>query len=57
VGKDEVNGESGLRDKKMTKKKMTELRFRSCSEHVFDAKGRLDVPSRFREVLFLLGII
>ena len=38
------------RDKKMAKK-MTELRFRSRSEHSLDAKGRLNIPARFREVL------
>jgi MraZ protein len=35
----------------MTKKKIAGLRFRSRSEHVLDAKGRLNIPSRFREVL------
>ncbi|MCI5223207.1 MAG: division/cell wall cluster transcriptional repressor MraZ [Candidatus Electrothrix sp. AR4] len=35
----------------MTKKKSTGLRFRSRSEHVLDAKGRLNIPSRFRVVL------
>jgi MraZ protein len=35
----------------MVKKKKSELRFRSRSEHVLDAKGRLNIPSRFREVL------
>lgn len=35
----------------MTKKKMSEFRFRSRSEHVLDAKGRLNIPTRFREVL------
>jgi len=35
----------------MVKKKTTELRFRSRSEHTLDAKGRLNIPSRFREVL------
>ena len=33
------------------KRKKTELRFRSRSEHTLDAKGRLNIPSRFREVL------
>lgn len=33
------------------KKKDTELRFRSRSEHTLDTKGRLNIPSRFREVL------
>ena len=28
-----------------------DLRFRSRSEHTLDAKGRLNIPSRFREVL------
>ena len=28
-----------------------ENRFRSRSEHILDAKGRLNIPSRFREVL------
>ncbi len=27
------------------------MRFRSRSEHTLDAKGRLNIPSRFREVL------
>ena len=35
----------------MVKKKTTGLRFRSRSEHTLDAKGRLNIPSRFREVL------
>ncbi len=30
---------------------MSELRFRSRSEHILDSKGRLNIPSRFREVL------
>ena len=34
-----------------TNKKNTELRFRSRSEHTLDSKGRLNIPSRFREVL------
>jgi len=34
-----------------TKKKTTVDRFRSRSEHTLDAKGRLNIPSRFREVL------
>lgn len=34
---------------------MGEKRFRSRSEHVMDAKGRLNLPSRFREVLDDLG--
>lgn len=29
----------------------SELRFRSRSEHTLDAKGRLNIPARFREVL------
>ncbi|GAB4332380.1 MAG: division/cell wall cluster transcriptional repressor MraZ [Desulfobulbaceae bacterium] len=33
------------------KSKDAELRFRSRSEHTLDAKGRLNIPSRFREVL------
>ncbi len=33
------------------KKKDTGLRFRSRSEHTLDPKGRLNIPSRFREVL------
>ena len=36
--------------KKQTVKK-TGLRFRSRSEHSLDSKGRLNIPSRFREVL------
>ncbi len=35
----------------MVKKKSAGLRFRSRSEHALDAKGRLNIPSRFREVL------
>ena len=35
----------------MVKKKSTGLRFRSRSEHTLDAKGRLNIPSRFREIL------
>ncbi len=33
------------------KKKVSEIRFRSRSEHALDSKGRLNIPSRFREVL------
>ncbi|GBE53002.1 cell division protein MraZ [bacterium BMS3Bbin14] len=33
------------------KEKVSEFRFRSRSEHTLDAKGRLNIPSRFREVL------
>ncbi len=33
------------------KSKAAKLRFRSRSEHTLDAKGRLNIPSRFREVL------
>ena len=33
------------------KKTVSELRFRSRSEHTLDSKGRLNIPSRFREVL------
>ncbi len=33
------------------KKKKSEFRFRSRSEHTLDPKGRLNIPSRFREVL------
>lgn len=32
-------------------KKTTENRFRSRSEHNLDDKGRLNIPSRFREIL------
>ena len=35
----------------MVKRKSTGLRFRSRSEHALDSKGRLNIPSRFREVL------
>ncbi len=35
----------------MVDKKKAELRFRSRSEHTLDSKGRLNIPSRFREVL------
>ncbi|WP_339136180.1 MAG: division/cell wall cluster transcriptional repressor MraZ [Candidatus Electrothrix sp. GW3-4] len=50
MGKDGIDDESERADK-MTKKKITELRFRSRSEHTLDAKGRLNIPTRFREVL------
>ena len=33
------------------KEQVAELRFRSRSEHTLDSKGRLNIPSRFREVL------
>jgi len=33
------------------KQQVSSLRFRSRSEHTLDAKGRLNIPSRFREVL------
>ncbi len=33
------------------KERVAELRFRSRSEHALDTKGRLNIPSRFREVL------
>ena len=33
------------------KKRVSSLRFRSRTEHSLDAKGRLNIPSRFREVL------
>ena len=32
-------------------KQVSTLRFRSRSEHSLDSKGRLNIPSRFREVL------
>ncbi|WP_457574197.1 division/cell wall cluster transcriptional repressor MraZ [Desulfolithobacter sp.] len=35
----------------MNRDRVGELRFRSRSEHTLDAKGRLNIPSRFREVL------
>lgn len=35
----------------VTQKDTTENRFRSRSEHNLDEKGRLNIPSRFREVL------
>ncbi len=35
----------------MAKSNKTGQRFRSRSEHTLDAKGRLNIPSRFREVL------
>ncbi len=35
----------------MTKQQVSVLRFRGRSEHALDAKGRLNIPSRFREVL------
>jgi MraZ protein len=31
--------------------KVSELRFRSRSEHTLDSKGRLNIPTRYREVL------
>jgi MraZ protein len=34
---------------------MVQARFRSKTEHVLDSKGRLNFPSRFRDVLRLLG--
>lgn len=34
---------------------MAQARFRSKTEHVLDSKGRLNFPSRFRDVLRLLG--
>jgi len=37
--------------KKKVYKKTSGARFRSRSEHSLDAKGRLNIPSRFREVL------
>ena len=33
------------------KKKTTKSRFRGSSDHVLDAKGRLNIPSRFKKVL------
>lgn len=33
------------------KKKNTGLRFRGSSEHTLDSKGRLNIPSKFRQVL------
>ena len=33
------------------KQQVSSLRFRSRSEHSLDTKGRLNIPSRFREVL------
>lgn len=33
------------------KQQVSSLRFRSRSEHTLDPKGRLNIPSRFREVL------
>lgn len=33
------------------KEKIKEYRFRSRSEHTLDSKGRLNIPTRFREVL------
>ena len=50
MGKDGVDGERGLRDK-MTKEKMTELRFCSRSDHILDAKGCLHIPGQFRGIL------
>lgn len=34
---------------------MGQSRFRSRTEHILDAKGRLNLPSRFRDVLRELG--
>ena len=39
------------RMKEKVNKKTSMSRFRSRSEHSLDAKGRLNIPSRFREVL------
>jgi len=33
------------------KQQVSEIRFRSRSEHTLDSKGRLNIPSRFREIL------
>lgn len=33
------------------KQQVSSLRFRSRSEHTLDTKGRLNIPSRYREVL------
>ena len=46
-----VPGFGGAQDGDKVKKKKSELRFRSRSEHTLDPKGRLNIPSRFREVL------
>jgi MraZ protein len=32
-------------------KEVADMRFRSRSDHTLDAKGRLNIPARFREVL------
>ena len=50
MGKGGMSGEGGSSET-MTEKKNAELRFRSRSEHILDAKGRLNIPSRFREIL------
>jgi len=39
----------------MAKDKIIKSRFRSKSEHALDVKGRLNFPSRFREVLGQYG--
>ncbi|CAK8722414.1 hypothetical protein KKHLCK_11670 [Candidatus Electrothrix laxa] len=49
MGKDGVHDESGLRDKNMTKKNITELLFCGRSEHVWDAKQRFNEVRRTRE--------
>jgi MraZ protein len=49
VGKDGVEGQDS-HNQEMAKE-ITALRFRSRSEHTLDAKGRLNIPARFREVL------
>ncbi len=42
---------TGRRADSTVKQKTSKLRFRSRSEHTLDSKGRLNIPSRFRDVL------
>ncbi|RWX44734.1 hypothetical protein H206_03523 [Candidatus Electrothrix aarhusensis] len=49
MGKDGVDGERGLRDK-ITKEKMTDLRFRSRSKYVLDTKEWLHIPGQFQGI-------
>ncbi len=46
-----ITGTKGLGVKKKVARKSAGQRFRSRSEHCLDSKGRLNIPSRFREVL------
>lgn len=48
-------GEKGYFMPKADSSKSSKSRFRSRSEHTLDSKGRLNIPSRFRDVLLGLG--